>query len=279
MTELEQGALGEYRKYLVNMEKSIATIDKYMRDIRTFEAWMGEDRQITKEKTIAYRAWLLEHYETSSVNSMLVALNSFLSWLGDFQDRIRTVKVQQQMFSTAEKEMTPGEYKRLIATAYRMGREQTALIMETIGATGIRISELKYITVEAVKRGRAEVNCKGKRRQVYLIRELQDKLRRYCHKKRIFRGCVFVSRFGNPLDRSNIWSQMKTIGRAAGVSLKKVFPHNLRHLFARVFWAKWKDLFYLADILGHSNVNTTRLYTVTTGASHVKRLQKLGLVT
>lgn len=279
MTELEQGALGEYRKYLVNMEKSIATIDKYMRDIRTFEAWMGEDRQITKEKTIAYKAWLLEHYETSSVNSMLVALNSFLSWLGDFQDRIRTVKVQQQMFSTAEKEMTPGEYKRLIATAYRMGREQTALIMETIGATGIRISELKYITVEAVKRGRAEVNCKGKKRQIYLIRELQDKLRRYCHKKRIFRGCVFVSRFGNPLDRSNIWSQMKTIGRAAGVSLKKVFPHNLRHLFARVFWAKWKDLFYLADILGHSNVNTTRLYTVTTGASHVKRLQKLGLVT
>ena len=191
---------------------------------------------------------------------------------------MRTVKVQQQMFRTQEKEMSRAEYKRLVATAYQMGREQTALIMETIGATGIRISELKYITVAAVRSGRTEVSCKGKKRQVYLVKELRDKLSGYCRKKGIHSGSVFVSRYGNPLDRSNIWSQMKAIGAAAKVSPEKVFPHNLRHLFGRVFWEKWKDIFYLADVLGHSNVNTTRIYTMTTARNHAKRLRNLGLV-
>ena len=270
--------LNQYRTYLLSMEKSPATIDKYLRDIRTFEKWLGNDKTITKEKTIAYKAWLQEHYKTTSVNSMLVSLNCYLTYLGETQNKVRTVKVQHQMFCGKEKEMTMAEYKRLIATAYKLGREQMALIMETIGATGIRVSELKYITVAAVKSGRVEVNCKGKRRQVCLVKELRDKLRRYCIKKKIQRGAIFVSRYGNPLDRSNVWSQMKEIGKAANVSLEKVFPHNLRHLFARVFWQKWKDIFYLADILGHANVNTTRIYTVTTGESHARRLQKLGLV-
>ena len=150
--------------------------------------------------------------------------------------------------------------------------------METIGATGIRISELKYITVEAVKTGRTEVTCKGKKREIFIVRKLRDKLLAWCRKKGIRKGSVFVSRNGNPLDRSNIWSQMKAIAKAAGVDLEKVFPHNLRHLFARVFWQKFKDIFYLADILGHSNVNTTRIYTVTTGESHARKLQTLGLV-
>ena len=279
MTELGEKGLNEYRAYLAEKEKSIATIDKYLRDIRTFLQWLGEDKDITKEKVIAYKAWLQEHYKTSSMNSMLVALNGFLDYMGDSQDRVKTVKVQKQMFRSSEKEMSRTEYKRLIHTAYRMGREQIALIMETIGATGIRISELRYITVVAVKSGKAEVSCKGKKRQVYLVRELRDKLLKYCSRKGIRRGSVFVSRYGNPLDRSNIWSQMKSVGAAAGVCLEKVFPHNLRHLFARVFWEKWKDLFYLADILGHSNVNTTRIYTMTTVFNHAKRLQVLGLVT
>ena len=279
MTEIGDEALKQYRRYLADREKSIATIDKYLRDIRTFIHWLGEDRGITKEKVIAYKAWLLEHYKTSSTNSMLVALNGFLEWLGEPLARVRTVKVQRQMFRPQEKEMSKAEYKRLIAAAYRMGREQTALIMETIGATGIRISELKYITVEAVRTGKTEVCCKGKRRQIYLVRELRDKLRKYCRKRGIHRGSVFVSRYGNPLDRSNIWSQMKEIGAAAKVCLEKVFPHNLRHLFGRVFWEKWKDIFYLADILGHSNVNTTRIYTMTTMVNHAKKLQKLELVT
>lgn len=183
------------------------------------------------------------------------------------------------MFRSSEREMSRAEYRKLIDQAYRMGREQTALIMETIGATGIRISELRYITVAAVKCGKTEVSCKGKKRQVYLVRKLREKLLRYCSRKGIRRGCVFISRYGNPLDRSNIWSQMKAIGAAAGVALEKVFPHNFRHLFARVFWEKWKDLFYLADILGHSNVNTTRIYTMTTVFNHAKKLQVLGLVT
>ena len=267
----------QYRIHLLTMEKSPATIDKYLRDIRTFYRWLG-DREIDKSTTIAYKAWLQEHYKTTSVNSMLVALNRYLDYIGLGQAKVQTVKVQHQMFCGKEKEMTMAEYKRLIATAYKLGQEQTALIMETVGSTGIRISELKYITVAAVKTGMAEVNCKGKRRQVYLVKELRDKLRQYYIKKNIQKGAIFVTRHGNPLDRSNIWAKMKEIGKAAKVSLEKVFPHNLRHLFARVFWEKCKDVFYLADVLGHSNVNTTRIYTVTTGESHVRRLQKLGLV-
>ncbi len=279
MTGLGGKGLGEYRAYLAQKEKSIATIDKYLRDVRTFMQWLGGGQDITKEKVIAYKAWLQEHYKTSSMNSMLVALNGFLDFMGNPQDRVKTVKVQKQMFRSTEKEMSRAEYKRLVHTAYRMGRVQTALIMETIGATGIRISELRYITVTAVQSGKAEVSCKGKKRQVYLVRELRDKLLKYCRRKGIRKGSVFVSRYGNPLDRSNIWSQMKAVGAAAGVCPEKVFPHNLRHLFARVFWEKWKDLFYLADILGHSNVNTTRIYTMTTVLNHAKRLQVLGLVT
>ena len=184
MTEIGEETLKQYRGYLADREKSIATIDKYLRDIRTFLQWMGENRSITKEKVIAYKAWLQEHYKTSSANSMLVALNGFLDFMGETQSRVKTVKVQKQMFRSTEKEMSRAEYKKLIEKAYRMGREQTALIMETIGATGIRISELKYITVAAVKSGKTEVSCKGKKRQVYLVKELREKLLKYCRKKR-----------------------------------------------------------------------------------------------
>lgn len=177
--------LRAYRAHLLSMEKSPATIDKYLRDIRTFFQWLGTDTAITKENTIAYKAWLQEHYKTSSANSMLVALNRYLEYIGQGQAKVRTVKVQQQLFRAKEKEMSMAEYKKLITTAYKLGREQTALIMETIGSTGIRNSELKYITVSAVKSGTVEVNCKGKRRQIYLVKELRDKLRRYYLKKNI----------------------------------------------------------------------------------------------
>lgn len=270
--------LTQYRAYLADMEKSLATIDKYLRDIRTFLTWMGEDTTLSKERVIAYKAWLQEHYKTSSANSMLTALNCFLSYLGETKNRVHTIKVQQQMFRPAQKELSREEYEKLLAAAREKGLEQTALIMETIGATGIRISELKYITVEAVEKGSTEVTCKGKKRQIFLVRRLRDKLAAWCRQKGIRKGSVFIGRNGNPLDRSNIWSRMKAVAKAAGVDPGKVFPHNLRHLFARVFWQKWKDIFYLADILGHSNVNTTRIYTVTTGDSHARKLQTLGLV-
>lgn len=276
--QINTGTLTQYRAYLAGTEKSIATIDKYLRDIRTFLKWMGEDPALSKERVIAYKYWLQEHYKTSSVNSMLTALNCFLTYLGASQSRVRTVKVQQQLFRPAEKELKREEYEKLLTTAREKGLEQTALIMETIGATGIRISELKYITVEAVEKGRTEVTCKGKKRQIFIVRKLRDKLAAWCRQKGICKGPVFVSRNNNPLDRSNIWSRMKAVAKAAGVDPGKVFPHNLRHLFARVFWQKWKDIFYLADILGHSNVNTTRIYTVTTGENHARKLQTLGLV-
>ena len=276
--KLELHLLKQYREYLLGMEKSLATIDKYLRDIRTFDRWLGEDKRISKERIIAYKAWLQENYKTSSANSMLVALNGFLTWLGEAGNRVKTIKVQQQMFRDRGKEMSREEYRRLIAAAYEAGQEQTGLFMETIASTGIRVSELKYITVEAARSGYAEVCCKGKRRQVYLVKELQKKLLQYCKRKDIRTGSIFISRCGNPLDRSNIWARMKAVGKRAGISPEKVFPHNLRHLFARVFWGKWKDIFYLADILGHSNVNTTRIYTVTTGENHRRRLQSLGLI-
>lgn len=270
--------LTQYRAYLADMEKSLATIDKYLRDIRTFLTWMGEDTTLSKERVIAYKAWLQEHYKTSSANSMLTALNCFLTYLGETKNRVHTIKVQQQMFRPAQKELSREEYEKLLAAAREKGLEQTALIMEAIGATGIRISELKYITVEAVEKGSTEVTCKGKKRQIFLVRRLRDKLAAWCRQKGIRKGPVFISRNGNPLDRSNIWRRMKAVAKAAGVDPGKVFPHNLRHLFARVFWQKWKDIFYLADILGHSNVNTTRIYTVTTGENHARKLQMLGLV-
>ena len=276
--QISTKTLTQYRAYLADMEKSLATIDKYLRDIRTFLTWMGEDTTLSKERVIAYKTWLQEHYKTSSANSMLTALNCFLTYLGEAKNRVRTIKVQKQLFRPAEKELSRGEYEKLLVTARKKGQEQTALIMETIGATGIRISELKYITVEAVKTGRTEVTCKGKKREIFIVRKLRDKLSAWCRKKGIHKGTVFVSRNGNPLDRSNIWNCMKAIAKAAGVDPGKVFPHNLRHLFARVFWQKFKDIFYLADILGHSNVNTTRIYTVTTGESHARKLQTLGLV-
>lgn len=276
--QISTKTLTQYRAYLADMEKSLATIDKYLRDIRTFLTWMGEDTTLSKERVIAYKAWLQAHYKTSSANSMLTALNCFLTYLGETKNRVRTIKVQKQLFRPAQKELGRGEYERLLVTARKKGQEQTALIMETIGATGIRISELKYITVEAVETGRAEVTCKGKKREIFLVRKLRDKLSAWCRKKGIRKGPVFISCNGNPLDRSNIWSRMKAVAKAAGVDPGKVFPQNLRHLFARVFWQKWKDIFYLADILGHSNVNTTRIYTVTTGDSHVRKLQTLGLV-
>lgn len=276
--QIQTETLAQYRAYLAEMEKSLATIDKYLRDIRTFVKWMGEDPTVSKERVIAYKAWLQEHYKTSSVNSMLVALNGYLTYLGEAQNRVRTVKVQPQLFRPAEKDLSKQEYSKLLTAARERGRGQTALIMETIGATGIRISELKYITVEAVKAGGTEVNCKGKKRQILIVRKLRDKLLAWCRKKGIRKGPVFITRNGNPLDRSNIWSMMKAVARAAGVTPEKVFPHNLRHLFARMFWQKWKDIFYLADILGHSNVNTTRIYTVTTGDCHARKLQALGLV-
>lgn len=267
-----------YRCRLVEEEKSAATVEKYMRDIRTFVQWMGMDREITKERVIQYKEYLKKHYKVASTNSMLVALNRFFQYLGWSDCCVKGLKSQRQMFSSESRELKQDEYKKLVETARRQKKEQLALIIETITGTGIRIGELAYITAEAVKQGKAEVSCKGKWRQIYLTKELRKRLMKYCRQKQIKTGPVFCSRNGNPLDRSNIWSMMKRLSKEAGVKPDKVFPHNLRHLFARVYYKKHKDIFYLADILGHASVNTTRIYTRTAGENHIQMLEGLKLV-
>lgn len=268
----------KYRLYLLEMEKSTATIEKYLRDIRKFSDWLGSDRTITKERVIEYKNALTAHYKTSSVNSMLVALNMYFRYLGWEECCVRGLKCQQQMFIGSWKELKQEEYLRLVETALQKGQEQIALVMETIASTGIRISELRYITVEAVQQGCANVKCKGKSRQVFIVKELRKKLAKYLKQKKIKSGPIFLSQKGNPLDRSNVWAKMKKIAEIAGVNTEKVFPHNLRHLFARAYYHKNKDIFYLADILGHASVNTTRIYTRTAGENHLRILEKLKLV-
>lgn len=274
---MDKKDLERYRSELEEQERSRATIEKYLRDINSFIKWLGEDNTVTKELVIAYKKWLKEHYKTSSAGSMLVALNRYFRFLGWNECCVKGIRSQQQCFADS-RELTDKEYKRLVETARTEGKEQLALIMETIAGTGIRISELVYITAESVTTGRAEVFCKGKCRQVYLTKELRKRLMRFCKKEQIRTGSVFKSKKGNALDRSNIWSQMKKLAERAGISPEKVFPHNLRHLFAKTYYRKHKDIVYLADILGHASINTTRIYTRTACESHVKKLESLGLV-
>lgn len=273
-----------YRKYLVEMEKSDATIAKYLRDIRTFIGWLAENgektaggTEVTKEKTIAYKTWLKENYKTSSACSMLVALNRYLQYLGWNECCVKGIKSQQQMFA-GQKELNQSEYQKLVGTARQENNEKMAVLIETIAGTGIRVSELVYITAEAVTQGKAEVLCKGKCREIYLTKELRKRLLRFCKTENIHHGPVFLSKNGKPMDRSDIWRKMKQLGERAGVDPEKVFPHNLRHLFARTYYKKHKDIVYLADILGHTSINTTRIYTRTACDSHIRKLEGLGLV-
>ena len=270
--------LNEYRVYLANEEKSEATIEKYLRDVETFVKWLGDGEPVTKDRIMEYKKWLSGKYMISSANSMLTALNLFFAYMGWNECRIKTFKTQPNHFYDEDKELSRYEYERLIDTARKSGRERLALIIETIGGTGIRISELEYITVEAAKNGKIEVSGKGKHREIYLVGKLRRKLSAYCRRNKISRGAVFVTRNGKAVDRSNIWKELKELGRKAGVNAEKVFPHNLRHFFARTYYKVHKNIGWLADILGHSSINTTRIYTATTGENHVKMLESLGLV-
>ncbi len=275
-TNIEE--IEHYRRELMEAEKSAATVEKYIRDIRTSVQWLGDDHAVSKERVIQYKEYLKNHYKVTSTNSMLVALNRYFQYLGWSDCCVKGLKAQQQMFSSESRELKQQEYEKLVETARRNRKEQLALIIETITGTRIRISELVYITAEAVIQGKAEVSCKGKWRQIYLTKELRKRLMKYCKQKQIKTGPVFCTRNGKPLDRSNIWSIMKKLSREAGVNPEKVFPHNFRHLFARVYYKKHKDIFYLADILGHASVNTTRIYTRTAGENHIRMLEGLKLV-
>lgn len=261
----------QYEEYLKQEEKSRATLEKYLRDIRCFFAFL-QGREISKKETISYKDHLTENYEPTSANSMLVALNGFLRFIGLEKCCVKLLKIQRQIFCREEKELTQQEYKRLVKAA---GDTKLSYVIQTICGTGIRVSELQYITAEAVLNGRTSVNCKNKTRVIFIPVPLQKLLKGYMKKAKVQTGPLFLGRNGKPLDRSCIWREMKALCKKADVAPGKVFPHNLRHLFARVFYSIEKDIVRLADLLGHSSINTTRIYTMETGEQHLNRLEKV----
>lgn len=274
---LTQQTLTEYTKYLREEEKSKATVEKYLRDAQHFLAF-AEDREITKALTMEYKSQLQEEYAAASANSMIASLNSFLRFVGLENCCVKQFKVQQKTYCPEEKELTREEYVRLVNAAKAKGSERLSLLIETICATGIRVSELQYITVEAVRSGEATVSSKGKTRTIFIPIRLQKKLLRYMKEQAIASGALFITRTGKPMNRCNIWREMKELCTRAGVAPGKVFPHNFRHLFARTFYGIEKDIAKLADILGHSNINTTRIYIMTTGAEHRRKIEQMRLI-
>ncbi len=267
----------KYMSYLKQEEKSAASCRQYRRDIERFLQYAGS-REWTKELILTYKESLRAEYTATTVNTKLAALNGFFSFIGREDLRVKRLRVQKRPFLSREKELTKVEYLRLIETSKRRGNEKLRLILETICSTGIRVSELQYITVESVRQGEAVITLKGKTRIVFINGKLRKTLREYLRKERITAGPVFITRNGNPLDRSNIWKMMKALCQDAGVEQGKVFPHNLRHLFARCFYAMDKDIAKLADVLGHSSINTTRIYIMSSGYEHRRCMDALGLV-
>ena len=268
----------DFIDYLRTEERSAGTIEKYMRDVRKFFCWLG-DKTLEKVQVSAWKAHLLtDGYAPETVNSMIVALNRFLDFIGRSDCRVHTLRIQRKLFRRPDRELTRPEYERLVQTAERRGQERLALLLEAITATGIRVSEVKYLTVEAVKTGRAEVALKGKIRVILLPNKLCRKLLKYAKKQKTASGEIFLTRNGKSLSRRQIWSEMKHLCKFAGVEASKVFPHNLRHLFATVFYQTCKDIAKLADVLGHSSIETTRIYLITSGTEHARQLAHLRLI-
>lgn len=269
--------ISRYAEYLREQEKSAATIQKYVHDLGVLCEYMAGEA-LSKITVINWKEQLCESYASASVNTMLAAANGLFEFCGWIELKVKPLKIQKSMFCDEGKELSHAEYTRLVDAAGREGNERLALVIQTICASGIRVSELKFITAEAICSGKAEINNKGKRRTIFLPEKLCRILRKYMQKQKRTDGCVFVTKTGKPLDRSNIWRDMKALCESAGVEAGKVFPHNLRHLFARTYYSIEKDLSRLADILGHSNVNTTRIYTIESGSIHAKQLERMDLI-
>ena len=267
-----------FARMLRREELRESTIENYLRHVAALGAWMG-DAPVTKERMAAWKESLLEGGRCpGTVNSMLVSANRFLAFLGWGDCQVKALRVQRQLFRENRRELTRGEFDRLIAAARAAGRERLLLLMETICSTGIRVSEVKYITVEALRCGKAEIALKGKIRTVLLPGKLCRKLLKYCKKRKAVSGEVFLTKNGSSLSRKQIWAEMKSLCGLAGVAPSKVFPHNLRHLFARAFFKACRDVAQLADVLGHSSMETTRIYLISTGAEHARTLEQLRLV-
>lgn len=274
--KLSATVLARFEEYLVRDEKSEATIEKYLRDARAFQVYLAH-RAVSKPLVIEYKRYLIERgYAMRSINSMLAAVNSLLRFMGREDCRVKSLKIQHKPYCAEDRELTQAEYRRLLESAG--GKPRLQLVLQAICATGIRVSELRHFTVEGVRRGEITVRCKGKVRTILVPHKLRVKLLRYARARNIEHGMIFITKYGRPLDRSNIWAQMKALCRAASVQASKVCPHNLRKLFARAFYAVEHDIAKLADILGHSSINTTRIYIMSTGVEHRRRIEQLGLV-
>ena len=275
---ITESIIAKFKIYLQNEEKSTNTIEKYIRDVKAFADY-ANSFNVTKEMVIAYKNKLIsDKYAVRSINSMIASLNSLFVFVGWEDLKVKSIKLQKQIYCPEEKELTKAEYLRLVNTAKQKGNERLNLLIQTICGTGIRVSELQYITVEAVKCGEAVVSLKGKTRSVFIVRELKKKLLRYAAEQEIKSGAIFITRNGKPMSRTNIWREMKNLCEQANVNPNKVFPHNLRHLFARTFYGIEKDIAKLADILGHSSINTTRIYIITTGNEHRQRMENMHLI-
>ena len=277
MKTITNEIIKKFELYLYEEERSGNTIEKYMRDIRFFREWL-QDRNIDKSAVIEYKKELCKRYAVKSVNSMLSSINTFFVFMGWYDLKVKTLKIQWRIFADKSKELSKTEYERLLVAAKNKNNERLYYLMQTIASTGLRVSEIKYVTCEAVRQGQAVINCKGKIRQIFLPKKLCQMLKQYIKSRNIKSGSVFITRSGKPLDRCAIWKMLKDLCESAGVSKDKVFPHNFRHLFARTFYSLQKDIVRLADILGHSSVETTRLYTIESGTEHIRQLQKLGLL-
>lgn len=274
---ISETLISRYIKYLTEQERSAATIQKYAHDLTEFCTYLS-GKPLEKAVLIEWKEQLVGQYAPSTVNSMLAVINGYLRFMGWGTLCVKLLKIQKSLFLDEQKELTREEYARLVQAAQRKENERLALVIQTICATGIRVSELRFITVEAVQSGRAEIHNKGKLRLIFLPEKLRRLLKAYLRRQKKTAGAVFTTRTGKPLDRSNIWRDMKALCESAGVAPEKVFPHNLRHLFARTFYALEKDLSRLADILGHSSLTTTRIYTAESGSAHARQMGRLGLV-
>lgn len=277
MRTFEFDNLEQYRNHLIKDEKSQATIEKYIRDVTRFYIW-SDKREIDKQLVLDYKKILSDNYADASVNSVISSLNSLFTYLGWHDCKVKTLKIQKQIFADKDKELSKTEYERLLKAAMHKKNKRLYYIMQTICATGIRVSELRHITVESVRSGQASIRCKGKRRTVLLPKQLCKMLKQYIKEHKITSGTIFVTKNNKPIDRSNIWAAMKKLCEIAGVARSKVFPHNLRHLFARTFYSLQKDIVRLADILGHSSINTTRIYTMESSDVHRRQIERMNLL-
>lgn len=268
----------EYADWLIQEEHSVATVEKYLRNLRRFAAWLN-DRPLCKSVVLAWRNHLQDGgYAPCSINGMIAALHSYFKFADITDCSVKYLRIQRTLFRDSDRALTQSDYRRLIRAAHADGKQDLALIMETICATGIRVSELRHITTEALANGRADITLKGKIRTILFSRALQRKLRRYTRKNKITHGAIFSTVGGKPCTRYQIWAQMKRLSAVAHVAKTKIFPHNLRHLFAVQFYQKHRDIVRLADMLGHSSVETTRIYLAASTDECARALDQLGLV-